>query len=381
MNETLDGLRLTRELVRFNTINPPGRERPCAEYIAGLLHAAGFETEYHEFDTDRTSVVARLPATSVAERKPLVLSGHIDTVPLGLAAWSVSPFDGEVHGGRLYGRGTSDMKSGVAACILAALKLAARTERRADLVLVISAGEETGCEGVLHLAQERPAALGECGALLVAEPTDNRPLVGHKGALGLELVCSGITAHGSTPEQGDNAIFKACAAIDTLRRFDFGVAAHPVMGGPSLNIGTMSAGMNVNSVPDSAKVGLDVRTVVGQTNEDVRETLSNLLGPDVEIAKPAARDDLDHVYTNPDDPWIREVFATTERVLGVAVEVETASYCSDASILKPACGDPPTIIMGPGTMAMAHQTDEYCEIDRIDACVDVFTAIGTDYLS
>lgn len=376
MNDTLDGLQLTRRLIGFDTINPPGRERPCVEYIAGLLQQGGFETRLHEYEAERTSLVARLPASS-ATRRPIVFSGHIDTVPLGLASWSVSPFEGEVRDGRLYGRGSSDMKSGVAACILAALELAQRGQRHADVVVVISAGEETGCDGVLHLARDTDA-LGECGALVVAEPTDNRPMIGHKGALWMELLLGGVTAHGSMPERGDNAIYRACAAIDALRRFDFGVEAHPVMGGPSLNIGTMSAGMNVNSVPDSARVGVDIRTVVGQTNAGVREALSELLGPAVGIE---TLTDMDHVYTDPDDPWIRSAFATTERVLGGPVEPATASYFSDASVLKPAWGGPPTLIMGPGTMAMAHQTDEYCEVGRIDACVEVFSAIGADYLS
>ncbi|HSH42844.1 MAG TPA: M20 family metallopeptidase [Arenicellales bacterium] len=376
MNDTLDGLQLTRKLVSFDTINPPGRERPCVEYIAGLLEEAGFETTYHEFGTDRTSLVARLPATA-ATRQPIVFSGHIDTVPLGLADWSVSPFDGEVRDGRLYGRGTSDMKSGVAAFILAARRLAKLEQRGADVVVMVSAGEETGCDGVLHLAKDKKA-LGECGALIVAEPTDNRPMIGHKGALWMDLVFSGVTAHGSMPDKGDNAIYKACAAIDTLRGFDFGVEPDPVMGAPTLNVGTMSAGMNVNSVPDSARVGVDIRTIVGQTNAGVRDALSELLGPEVGFE---TLTDMDHVYTDPEDPWMRSVFEATERVLGGPVKVETATYFSDASVLKRAWGDPPTVIMGPGTMAMAHQTDEYCEVDRIDPCADVFTAIGEDYLS
>lgn len=376
MNDTLDGLQLTRKLVSFDTINPPGRERPCVEYIAGLLEETGFETTYHEFGADRTSLVARLPATT-AQRKPIVFSGHIDTVPLGIAEWSVSPFDGEVHDGRLYGRGTSDMKSGVAAFILAARRLAQREQRSADIVVMVSAGEETGCDGVLHLAKDK-AVLGECGALIVAEPTDNRPMIGHKGALWMDLVFSGVTAHGSMPDKGDNAIYKACAAIDTLRGFDFGVEPDPVMGAPSLNVGTMSAGMNVNSVPDSARVGVDIRTIVGQTNAGVRDALSRLLGSEVDFE---TLTDVDHVHTDPEDPWIRGVFEATERVLGTPVKVETATYFSDASVLKPAWGDPPTVIMGPGTMAMAHQTDEYCEVDRIDPCADVFTAVGEDYLS
>lgn len=375
MNETLDGLTLTRKLIGFDTINPPGRERPCVEYIAGLLGGAGFETTFHEYDADRTSLVACLPATS-AELRPIVFSGHIDTVPLGAASWSVSPFAGEVRDGRLYGRGSSDMKSGVAAFVLAALDLARLPSRRADVALVISAGEETGCDGALHLVQEANT-LGECGALLIAEPTDNRPMIGHKGALWMELAFSGVTAHGSMPEKGDNAIYKACAAMTILRRFDFGVEAHPVMGGPTLNVGTMSAGMNINSVPDAARVGVDIRTVVGQTNAGVRDMLAKELGPQVRME---TLTDVNHVYTDPEDPWIRSVFAATERVLGSPVQVETATYFSDASVLKPAYGNPPTVIMGPGTMAMAHQTDEYCEVDRIDACTEVFKAIGRDYL-
>lgn len=376
MNTTPDALELTRRLIGFDTINPPGQEGRCVEYIAGLLSAAGFETRYHALAEDRPNLVARLPATA-AGKPPFVLSGHVDTVPLGGARWSVDPFAGEVRDGRLYGRGSSDMKSGVAACIHAALRLAGRAERRADIVLVISAGEETGCEGVLSLAQA-PEILGECGCLVVAEPTDNRPMVGHKGALWMELVFSGVTAHGSMPERGDNAIYKACAAIDALRRFDFGVPEHAIMGAPTLNVGTLRAGMNVNSVPDAARVGVDIRTVVGQTNAGVRAALAERLGPEVTIE---TLTDMDHVYTDPEHPWMRRAFAVSERVLGEPASVKTASYFTDASVLKPAYGDPPTLVMGPGAMAMAHQTDEYCEVERIDACTEVFTALGEEYLA
>ncbi len=375
MNEMLNGLELTRKLIAFNTINPPGRERPCAEYIGELLRRSGFAINYSEYDTDRTNLVARLPATAVT-RKALVFSGHIDTVPLGRAPWSVAPFEGEVHSGKLYGRGTSDMKSGVAASILAALNLAKLSERKADIVLVISAGEENGCEGVLHLAKQ-PELLGDCGAMIVAEPTDNRPMVGHKGALWLDLAFSGVTAHGSMPEQGDNAIYKACDGIQALRAFDFGMEAHPVMGGATLNVGTMQAGMNINSVPDSAHVSVDIRTTVGQTNAGVRDQLVKALGPQVKIG---TLTDMDHVYTDPQDPWMQKVFAVCEGLFGEAPKIETAAYFSDASVLKPAYGDPPTVILGPGAMSMAHQTDEYCEIDKIDACIEAFTAIGKDYL-
>jgi len=139
----MDVVALTQELVRFRTINPPGDEEPCARHLAGLLEAAGFRVSLHEFAPRRTSVVARLGDTAA----PLCFTGHIDTVPLGTRPWAHDAFAGEIASGRLYGRGTSDMKSGVAAFVVAATQLAPRLAGTAGVVLVITAGEETGCTG------------------------------------------------------------------------------------------------------------------------------------------------------------------------------------------------------------------------------------------
>src|SRR5690606_6613273 len=207
----------------------------------------------------RANLIATLPATVPAARAPLAFSGHVDTVPLGQAPWSVPTHEGLERGGRIFGRGTSDMKSGVAAFVRAALDLAALPGRAADLRLLLTAGEEVGCEGALALAADE-ALLGAAGALIVAEPTDNRPLLGHKGALWMNLHHRGVTAHGSMPELGDNALLRACDSVAALRGLDFGVPLHPVMGSPTMNISTMRAGMNINSVPDSAVLGVDIRT-------------------------------------------------------------------------------------------------------------------------
>jgi len=145
MTYSTDPVELTRTLVAFDTINPPGNERPCAEYLGKLLDAAGFAVSYHEFDDTRTSLVARIGGSN--DVPPLCFTGHIDTVPLGAAPWSVDPFAGEISDGKLYGRGTSDMKSGVAAFVVACTQLADDLARGPGVVLVITAGEETGCEG------------------------------------------------------------------------------------------------------------------------------------------------------------------------------------------------------------------------------------------
>lgn len=373
----MTGLDLTRKLIAFDTINPPGNEADCAIFLAKLLKDAGFKIEMHNWQLQRPNLVATLSTTETPARDAIVFSGHLDTVPLGQADWTVDPFAGEIRDGRLYGRGTSDMKSGVAACVMAGLALAREPVRRAEVKLILSAGEETGCEGVLALAK-RPALLGRCAALIVAEPTDNRPFVGHKGALWLQLVHRGVTAHGSMPEKGVNAIFAACKSVEALRGFDFGVVPHPVMGGPSLNIGNMTAGMNVNSVPDLARVGVDIRTTVGQSNAQVKAQLAKLLGDNIEIR---ILTDMDHVYTDPETPWMQQVFSVVRDVSGRSPAVGTATYFTDASVLRPVMGNPATLIMGPGTMAMAHQTDESCETALIDPCIEVFTRLGQRHVA
>jgi succinyl-diaminopimelate desuccinylase len=235
MTARLDTRALTRELLAFNTINPPGMERACARHLGKLLEDAGFRVAYHEFAEARTSLIATLGGS--ADKPPLCLTGHIDTVPLGAAHWSHDAFAGETDGDRLYGRGSTDMKGGIAAIVAAAIALAPRLRNTAGLVLVITAGEEIGCEGARFLADR--GLLERAGAILVAEPTANYPYIGHKGLAWFEIETTGVTAHGSMPEVGDNAIVKMAGVIQDLQRFEFPVPSHAVMGKPTLNVGSI----------------------------------------------------------------------------------------------------------------------------------------------
>jgi len=370
MNEPLDPVELTRTLVAFDTINPPGNERPCAEYLGRLLEDGGFSVSYHEFDDTRTSLVARIGGSP--DGKPLCFTGHIDTVPLGAAPWTVEPFAGEISDGKLYGRGSSDMKSGVAAFVVAALRLGRELTAGPGVILVITAGEETGCEGAFHLASLGDV-LGEAGAVVVAEPSSNQPWIGHKGALWLTARTTGVTAHGSMPELGVNAVYKAAGAIAKLEDFDFNIARDAILGKPTLNVGTVHGGMNINSVPDMAEIGIDIRTTPGQNHATIRSDLSGYLGDGVELE---AIVDVGGVLTDPANEWMQEVFDIMSGILGSRPETHTAAYFTDASALTPAYGGVPTVILGPGEAAMAHQTDEYCFVDRIGEAVEAYTEIA-----
>jgi succinyl-diaminopimelate desuccinylase len=368
MSTSSDLIALTRKLISFNTINPPGQERECAQYIAKLLEDGGFKVNLFEFEDTRTSLVARSGDES---ELPICFTGHIDTVPLGESQWHADPFKGEIDGDKIYGRGSADMKGGVAAMIIAAVSFLKTAKNNAPITLVITAGEETGSQGAKHLAGLNNA-LGLAGALVVAEPTSNYPLVAHKGALWLEARTTGITAHGSMPDQGVNAIYKAVDVLRKLMKIEFTASAHPLLGKPTLNVGTISGGLNINSVPDRTTIGIDIRTIPGQTNEKIYSWLKSCLGEDVLLKKIV---DVGSVATDPELEWVQDVFDITGTYLGERPGPRGVNYFTDASVLTPAYENVPTVILGPGEAQMAHKTDEYCCISKIEQSFEIYNEL------
>jgi len=365
-----DAVSLTRDLLRFDTINPPGRERDCAQMAGALLKDWGYDVQYFEYADSRTCVVARAGSS---DKKPLCLTGHLDVVPLGSRKWSKDPFAGEADGDKLYGRGVSDMKSGVAAILLAARSFANKLGGTPGIVIVLTAGEEGGCVGSAQLAKTQ--LLGKAGAMIVGEPTSNYPLVGHKGSLKFHARFKGVSAHGSMPELGVNAIYKAAKAISLLEKFSFETKAHAVMGKPTLNVGIMEGGNTVNAVPDAASFGVDIRTVPGMDHEAVLAKLKALLGD----AEMEGFSNLKPVWTAPEQEWIQRVFEVCKPYVGEAPSARTAPYMTDAANLLKVYAGAPTVVLGPGEAAMAHQTDEYASMERIRQSVAIYEALIRDW--
>ena len=373
-------LQLTRDLLHFNTINPPGMEKDCARFLGKMLEVAGFDVKYHEFAESRTSVIATIGGRH--EKPPICFTGHIDIVPLGMAAWSKDPFTGETDGDRLYGRGSTDMKSGIAAFVVAAIKLAPFLKNSPGITLVLTASEEIGCEGAKYLVEEK--LLDRAGAIVVAEPTANYPYIGHKGLLWVEIETKGKTAHGSMPEKGENAILKMNKVIDKLEHFDWrhqcGVDCHHDMGKPTMNIATIHGGLNTNSVPDSARLTIDVRTVPGIDHVHLCHSIQTLIGDIGSVRKIV---DTPPLYSEPDE-WIESVYAVATPFIDGKPTPKTIMFSTDGADLKRAymetAGSPvPTVIIGPGQPEMAHQTDEWCSVDRIDQSVEIFEQIMRDW--
>ncbi len=377
MTTQLNPVALTQELIRFNTINPPGNEDQICDYLQGILESVGYECRKVEFAPRRTSLVAKIGACTPS-KPSICFTGHVDVVPLGARPWKFEPFNGTIDDGKLYGRGSSDMKSGIAAFIVAGMQMAEEAKQGAGISMIITAGEETGCEGAFYVAanQEILEFLGPAGCLVVAEPTANEPLLGHKGAYWLKAKTEGITAHGSMPERGENAFYKLAKAALTLEQFTFDTPPHQLMGQGTLNIGTAKAGLNINSVPDAAEMTLDIRTVAGQSHSHIYGCLCKALGPTVQLDTII---DIEGVFTPANNPWMEQVFEHCYKINGVRPIEKTVSYFTDASALKSAIGNPPTVILGPGQPEMAHQTDEFCYVDKIHDATRLFAGLILDW--
>jgi len=368
-----DVVGLTSDLVSINTINPPGQESECSEFLANILEKVGFSVEIQTFGEQRTNLIAKLGSDN--KRLPLCFTGHLDTVPLGSTPWTRDPFITSIEDNKMYGRGTTDMKGGVAAFCVAASELAELIEKFSGITLVITGGEETGCEGARAL-QTRPDLMTQVGAIIVGEPTSNYPIFGHKGALWLRGNCAGVTAHGSSPELGDNAIYKACNAVNKLKTFDFNLLNHNEFGVPTINVGTISGGLNTNSVPDHAAFEIDIRSLPNQKHAEIRKEVMAATGCDVTYDTIL---DLQGVLSDTSSPFalrVGELFGLTKEDLS---ELPIAKFFTDASVLTPGLGNPPTIILGPGDIEMAHKTDEYCRVDALHNAVEIYKKIIIDW--
>lgn len=364
-----DVISLTRKLLSYNTVNPPGNEREIAEFTGEILLQHGFHVEYIPYGENRSHLVAEKGIISAIP--PVVLSGHFDTVPQGMRTWNGDPFTGMIKDGKLYGRGSSDMKGALAAMVIGSICAFREGDPPGGVRLLFTADEETGCRGIQHLLKI-PGTAGNAAAIVIGEPTGNNPCTGHKGGLYLNVTTTGKTAHSSMPEMGDNAIYKAAKAILKMENFRFNTEKDALLGFPTLNVGKMSGGMNLNSVPDHAEFTIDIRSTKKMKHPEILNRLKAELGEEAAIEILV---DLEPVSTDEADPFVQMVYDVCKFAVRDPVFTRALPYLTEGSVLQPFFGGIPTVILGPGQPDMAHQTDEYCYLDRLTESVDIYKNI------
>jgi succinyl-diaminopimelate desuccinylase len=375
-------IELTRELVRFRSVNPPGNEGEVAEFLAGRLWELGLEATVQEVEPGRANVVGRLPG---AGGEPLVFTGHLDVVPPGGQRWDHDPFEAELVDGRVYGRGSADMKGGVAAIITAMAALAASGfHPTGDVILAATCGEEAGMLGARAMVDAKSLPGG--GNLVVAEPSTLDVFHGEKGVLWLKVRALGRTAHGSMPWLGINAISAIARLIPALEAYPFEYEESTLLGKPTLSVNVITGGNKTNVVPDVCEIEVDMRTVPGQDHAALAAHVTRLaheaaaaIHPDLRIEVEVDQD-VAPLETERTHPLVEAMVASVRAVRGKDPEVGGVTYGTDGAHLGPGFGMP-VVICGPGAQSMAHQPDEYVEVDQLVQAAEIYVDLARRLLS
>jgi succinyl-diaminopimelate desuccinylase len=356
VDSALDPVALLRELVRRVTVSgDAGPQREVLGLVTEVLRERAPHLEVvHGQDPDQPWTLLRTPTDPARPR--LLLACHVDTVPVPDAdRWERDPFGADLDGGRVWGRGGSDMKAG----LVAAAAALAGADPQTPVALLLTSDEEIGSKGAAAAA----AALAEqrIGAVIVPEATGNQVVLGHRGALWLAVRTAGRAAHGSTPERGHNAVLDLVALLARAGG-QLPLRSDPFLGTETWNPGVVAGGTVPNVVPDRAEVLVDMRTVSDGA------PLLEWWRDQPEAAAVEVRVDLPPVGTPADDPWVA--------TLPGPVLDAPATYFTDASVLAPVVGGAPIVVWGPGTAAVMHARDEYVEVAELEQAAAAFTAVA-----
>lgn len=374
-----DPVALTQQLVRTPSVNPVleeggDGEGAVAALAAGWLDGWGYRPAVAEVAPGRHNVVARRGAASGPS---LLLNGHLDTV--GVAGMA-EPFSGAVREGRMYGRGSADMKSGVA-CALSVAAALAEEEIAGELVIALTADEEHASLGMAALVADGVRA----DAAVVCEPTSLAIMPAHKGFLWIDAQVEGRAAHGSRPEIGIDAIAHMGHLLVAFEEEAERLAAetdHPLLGPASLHAGTISGGSAPSVYPDRCDLVVERRTLPHETADSVMAEVERVLARTRErrpglkgrAAPGLYRAATEVPASSPLVTGLREACVRS----GLPGALEGMSAWVDACFLNE--HGTPAVCFGPGSIAQAHAAEEWVSVAEIETCARVLTDFARRFL-
>ena len=365
---------LAQDLVTINSENPPGNEAEVASIL---------QTHMEDHGISCVSIGPRarpnlLFSTIEDEIGPLVIHGHMDTVPVGPRnSWTHDPFGGEIVDGLLFGRGAADMKGPVAA--LAETMIQYSNEGHSTpLLMLATSGEESGFTGAEEVAKNSRLHGVQYG--VCAEPTSLNVLVGEKGIFWSRVISEGEAAHGSRPDEGINAIELCIQALEVLTGSEYDYEPDFLLGTQTIGVGLIQGGVKVNVVPDTCEAFLDMRIVKGQTPESLLDDMNKRL---VEAGlSDHVRVETVHGASATITPIDSEIVSVSidavRRITGIEPKPAAATYGTDCSVLQPKIGIT-NVICGPGSIEQAHQPDEFIHIEQLVQSVGVYLEIARHF--
>lgn len=370
--------RLLSDLVAIPSVNPMGRADGGPDYLEGRLtayledffRAREIRCERRTVAPGRDNLLAFFSPPRA--RRTLLFDVHQDTVPVD--GMTIPPFQPRIEGDRLFGRGSCDIKGAMAAMLLALARLhTEQPDGSAAVVLACTVDEEYTHTGARQLARDRIDA----ELAIVAEPTQLDLVVAHKGAVRWKIRTRGTACHSSSPELGDNAIYRMARVVTALADHAATLAKRPpdpLLGPPTLSVGRITGGQSVNIVPDGCEIEIDRRSLPGedtnacqaQVADAIREHLGSLDA--IESLPPWVL--MPALKPGVPDRLLEPIRDTVARVSGRVPKVRGVPFGTDAGPLSQA--GMPCLVLGPGNIAQAHTRDEWVELDQVRAACDIY---------
>lgn len=372
----LPSTRLLQDLVALPSINPMGRslqgpeifEHRVSQYLEGFFRGLGVRHERQTVAPQRDNVVAYTDFPGA--RLTIAFEAHQDTVPVD--NMTIPPFEPRIDGGRLYGRGSCDIKGGMAAMLTAFARVVKdRPTGAANLVMACTVDEEHTFLGVQELVRRGLQA----NMAVVAEPTELQIVNAHKGVVRWHIETLGRSCHSSRPEQGSNAIYHMARLLPAIEAYAEQLRlsrTDPLLGPPTLSIGRIEGGTSVNTVPDRCRIEVDRRLIPGENPQTVPGDLEGHLRSKFGSSVPFTFS----------PPWLHAPALSPQgsqevlQRLGQAIDAVRGShqilavpYGTDASTIADA--GIPAVVFGPGDIARAHTCDEWVPLDEVEAASEV----------
>ena len=374
-----DAVALARALIQIDSRNPtlapdsPG-EGDCARTLASVLDDWGFSVQLMESVPGRPNVVARI---GPRDAPALMLNGHLDVV--GVEGMTHEPFSAQIRDDRIYGRGSADMKGGVAAMCAAAVK-AARSDSSRQILVTAVVDEEYESLGMRALLADGIRA----DAAIITEPTRLAICPAHRGFVWMDIVVTGKAAHGSRYDIGVDAITHAgllLAQLEKLERTRESGPRHQLLGRGSLHASKIQGGVGMSTYPERCNLAIERRTLPGESAEkalgEIRDACARVRSEHPQFAARVTLNTAQLPSDVPiDSPIVRRLRGALERE-GVPVKIEGLSAWTDAAPLNEA--GIPTICFGPGDIALAHAAEEFVPIDEIGVATRVLTRVVREW--
>lgn len=367
---------LLKEILAIPSVNGADNEGAVAEFIANYLKEKHIDAFVQQIDETHANIIAKLEGKS---SETVVWNGHLDTVPYGnTEEWNTDPSIPVEKNGRIYARGASDMKSGLAAMVYLLGEIGESGEKPEQTILFLgTCDEEKSGLGAEKILEEIDLSSGSL--LLIGEPTGCKLGVAQKGCIWAQLNISGKTSHGAYPEEGYNAVEYGMKIVHRIKKW-VTEYEHRLLGTATAQVTMIQGGIAPNMTPDFAEILLDIRIVPGISAEDVEKKIKKICREEVEETNGEVKFEVRiknarrAIEIAEEERWLKE-FKAYLKQNGAETEEIGINYFTDASILTKKESEIPVLLFGPGEPRLAHKPNEFVELEKYEKYIEILGEI------